>query len=184
VSSKRTDTIADRYAAALFELAEQQDSFDQVAGDLKALRAMAADSDDLRRLLRSPVLGRDEQSRAIVALADKAGFAPLTRNFLGTAAKNRRLFAVLGMVEAYLARLAARRGEVTATVTAATKLSDKQLAALSDTLKSAAGGNVAIDVKIDPSLLGGLVVKVGSRMIDNSLRTKLQHLQLAMKGVG
>lgn len=184
MSSETTGAIADRYAAALFELAEQQNALDQVAADLKALRNMAAASDDLVRLLRSPVIGRAEQTRAMVALAEKAGFADLTRRFLGLLAQNRRLFSLWGIANAYLARLAAKRGEVTAQVFAAAPLTDKQLAALNQTLKTAVGGDVAIDVKLDPSLLGGLVVKVGSRMIDNSLRTKLQHLQLAMKGVG
>lgn len=184
MSSETTGAIAERYAAALFELAEQQNALDQVAADLKAFRDMAAASDDLTRLLRSPVIGRDAQIRAITAVAEKAGFSDLTRRFLGTLARNRRLFAVGGIAGAYLNRLAAKRGEVTATVMAATKLTDKQLASLTDTLKAAVGGSVAVNVTVDPSLLGGLVVRVGSRMIDNSLRTKLQHLQLAMKGVG
>lgn len=184
MSSETTGAIAQRYAAALFELAEQQNALDQVAADLKAFRDMAAGSDDLTRLLRSPVIGRDAQTRAITAVAQQAGFSDLTRRFLGTLAANRRLFAVSGIIGAYLERLAAKRGEVTATVMAAAKLTDKQLASLTETLKAAVGGAVAVDVKVDPSLLGGLVVRVGSRMIDNSLRTKLQHLQLAMKGVG
>lgn len=184
MSSETTGAIADRYAAALFELAEQQNALDQVAADLTAFRDMAAASDDLTRLLRSPVIGRDAQIRAVTAVAEKAGFSDLTRRFLGTLAKNRRLFAVGGMTGAYLQRLAAKRGEVTATVAAAAKLTDKQLASLTETLKAAVGGAVAVEVTVDPSLLGGLVVRVGSRMIDNSLRTKLQHLQLAMKGVG
>lgn len=184
MSSETTGAIAERYAAALFELAEQQAALDQVAADLKALRNMAAASEDLVRLLRSPVIGRAEQTRAMTALAEKAGFADLTRRFLGLLGKNRRLFALWGIADAYDARLAAKRGEVTAQVFAAAPLTDKQVAALNETLKTAVGGKVAVAVNIDPSLLGGLVVKVGSRMIDNSLRTKLQHLQLAMKGVG
>jgi F-type H+-transporting ATPase subunit delta len=184
VSSETTGAIAQRYAAALFELAEEHNALDQVAADLKAFRDMAAASDDLIRLLRSPVIGRDAQVRAITAVADKAGFSDLTRRFLGMVAGNRRLFSVDGMIGAFLAHLAAKRGEVTATVSAAAPLSDAQLSSLTETLKAAVGSKVAIDVHVDPSLLGGLVVRVGSRMIDNSLRTKLQHLQLAMKGVG
>ncbi len=184
MSSETTGAIAQRYAAALFELAEQHNALDQVAADLKAFRDMAAASDDLTRLLRSPVIGRDAQIRAITAVAEKAGFSDLTRRFLGTVAGNRRLFSVKGMIGAYLERLAARRGEVTASVTASAPLTDAQLAALTDTLKAEVGTSVAVEVQVDPSLLGGLVVRVGSRMIDNSLRTKLQHLQLAMKGVG
>lgn len=184
MSSKPTGAIADRYAAALFELAEQQNALEPVAADLKALRGMAADSEDLVRLLRSPVIGRDAQVKAMTALAEKAGFNPLTGRFLGLVARNGRLFAVLGMIDAYLALLSTKRGEVTANVLSAAPLTDKQLAALNDTLKAAVGGNIAVDVRVDPSLLGGLIVQVGSRMIDNSLRTKLQHLQLVMKGVG
>lgn len=184
MSSETTGAIAQRYAAALFELAEEHNALDQVAADLKAFRDMAAASDDLIRLLRSPVIGRDAQVRAITAVADKAGFSDLTRRFLGMVAGNRRLFSVDGMIGAFLAHLAAKRGEVTATVSAAAPLSDAQLSSLTETLKAAVGSKVAIDVHVDPSLLGGLVVRVGSRMIDNSLRTKLQHLQLAMKGVG
>lgn len=184
MSSETTGAIAQRYAAALFELAEHHNALDQVAADLKAFRDMAAASDDLTRLLRSPVIGRDAQIRAITAVAEKAGFSDLTRRFLGTVAGNRRLFSVHGMIGAYLERLAAKRGEVTAAVTAAAQLTATQLASLTETLKTAVGAAVAIEVQVDPSLLGGLVVRVGSRMIDNSLRTKLQHLQLAMKGVG
>lgn len=184
MSSETTGAIAQRYAAALFELAEHHNALDQVAADLTAFRDMAAASDDLTRLLRSPVIGRDAQVRAITAVAEAAGFSDLTRRFLGMVARNRRLFSVNGMIGAYLARLAAKRGEVTAAVTAAAQLTETQLASLTETLKAAVGAAVAVDVQVDPSLLGGLVVRVGSRMIDNSLRTKLQHLQLAMKGVG
>lgn len=184
MSSEITGAIAERYAAALFELAEQQNALDQVAGDLKILREMTAASEDLVRLLRSPVIGRDAQVKAMTALAAKAGFHDLTTRFLGLVAKNRRLFTLPGMIAAYLTRLAAKRGEVTAQVFSAVALTEKQRAALNDTLKQAVGKDVDVDVVVDPGLLGGLIVKVGSRMIDNSLRTKLQHLQLVMKGVG
>ena len=184
MSSETTGAIAQRYAAALFELAVEHNVLDQVAADLTAFRDMAAASDDLTRLLRSPVIGREAQIRAVTALAEKAGFSDLTRRFLGMVAGNRRLHSVHGMIGAYLERLAARRGEVTATVTAAAQLTDPQMISLTETLKAAVGAAVAVNVQVDPSLLGGLVVRVGSRMIDISLRTKLQHLQLAMKGVG
>lgn len=184
MSSEATGAIADRYAAALFELAEQQSALDQVAADLKAMKAMIGESADLRRLLRSPVASRDEQQKAMAGLAAKAGLSELTRKFLGLVAGNRRLFALAGMIEAYLGRLAARRGEVTAQVASAAPLSETQMNALGAALKKVVGGNVVLDVTVDASLLGGMVVKVGSRMVDSSLRTKLQHLQLAMKGVG
>ena len=176
--------IAERYAAALFDLAEQQGALDQVANDLKSMRAMIADSADLRRLIGSPVMTRQELQKGVGAIAGRAGFTDLTRRFLGLVAANRRIFALPGMIEAYLKRLAARRGEVTANVKAAGPLSDGQLATLVATLKSAVGSNVAVNVDVDPGLLGGLVVQVGSRMVDNSLRTKLQQLKLVMKGIG
>jgi len=184
VSSEATGAIAERYSAALFELAEQSSALDSVAGDLKTLKALIAESDDLRRLLRSPVLSRADQQKAIDALAAKAEFSGLTKNFLGLVAKNRRLFAIGGISEAYLNRLAAKRGEVTAQVASAVPLNETQVGAIGAALKTVVGSNVTLDVTIDPSLLGGLVVKVGSRMVDGSLKTKLQHLQLAMKGVG
>ena len=176
--------LASRYAKALFELAEEAKALDAVAGDLRGLKAMLAESDALTRLVRSPVLGRAEQGRAIDAVLDKAGAAPLTRRFVGVVAANRRLFALPGMIGAFLDELARRRGEMTAQVTAAHALSDAQTRALTDQLKKSVGAKVSVDVSVDPSLLGGLVVRIGSRMIDSSLRTKLSKLQLAMKGVG
>ncbi len=184
MSSEATGAIAERYSAALFDLAEQRSALDSVAADLKTLKGMVAESDDLRRLLRSPVLARAEQQKAVAALAQKAGLSELTKNFLGLVAKNRRLFAVTGMIDAYLARLAAKRGEIAAEVASAVPLDESQVGAISAALKKVVGSNVTLDVTVDPALLGGLVVKVGSRMVDGSLKTKLQHLQIAMKGVG
>jgi F-type H+-transporting ATPase subunit delta len=184
VPSETIGVIAERYATALFELAESQGVLDQVAGDLKTLKAMIRDSVDLRRLLDSPVLTRTESGKAIAALAEAAKFNGLTVNFLGLVAQNRRLFTLIGVINAYLGRLAAKRGELSAHVATAVPLSQSQLDALVSNLKTAFGGNVAVDVAVDPALLGGMVVKVGSRMVDSSLKTKLQHLKLAMKGVG
>jgi F-type H+-transporting ATPase subunit delta len=175
--------LADRYAAALFELADEKKVLDQVAGDLRGLRQLLAESADLRRLVRSPILSRADQGRAIAAVADRAGFDALTRNFLGLVAQNRRLFAVPGMIVAFLQRLAARRGEVTAEVTAAQELTPAQLSAVNEQLRRAMGSKIAVEVKVDKDLLGGLIVKVGSRMVDASLRSKLHRLQLAMKAV-
>jgi F-type H+-transporting ATPase subunit delta len=184
VPSETIGVIAVRYANALFELAESQNALDAVAGDLKTLKAMIRESEDFVRLIDSPVLSRVEQGNAVAALAKAAQFNALTTNFLGLAAKNRRLFALAGIIEAFLGQLAAKRGEVSAKVASAVPLSQAQLETLVSTLKTTFGGNVAVDVAVDPSLLGGLVVKVGSRMVDSSLKTKLQHLKLAMKGVG
>ncbi|MEO3428156.1 F0F1 ATP synthase subunit delta [Pelagibius sp. CAU 1746] len=176
--------LAGRYASALLDLADEQKLLDQVADDLKALRSLIAESEDLRRLLDSPVFSREEQRKAMTALMERAGIGELTRRFVLVVADNHRLFALPAMIEAYLSELAQRRGEITAEVTAARNLSDAQQAALLEALRSAVGSKVQLDLKVDPALIGGLVVKVGSRMIDSSLRSKLQRLQLAMKGVG
>jgi F-type H+-transporting ATPase subunit delta len=135
-------------------------------------------------MVRSPVLSRGEQAKAIEALAENAKLSELTRDFLAIVARNRRLFAVPAMIEAYLAKLAERRGEVTAEITAAQTLSKAQQDALVDQLRRVVGSRVAIDLKVDPSLLGGMVVKIGSRMVDGSLKGQLQRLQLSMKGIG
>jgi F-type H+-transporting ATPase subunit delta len=176
--------LADRYAAALFELADDRRALDAVAGDLRALRAMLNDSADLTRLVRSPVLSRADQGKAIAALSERAELSQLTRDFLAVTARNRRLFAVPAMIDAFLAMLAERRGEITAEVTAAQPLTEAQNAALADQLRRAVGRRVTVDLKIDPALIGGMIVKVGSRMVDGSLRSKLQRLRLALRGVG
>jgi F-type H+-transporting ATPase subunit delta len=176
--------LAARYAAALFELADEQKQVDQVATDLSQLRAMIAGSADLQKLLRSPVITREAQGRAMAAVGDAAGIGDLGKRFVALVASNRRLFALPDMIDAFLAELARRRGEIRAQVTAAQPLSDQQRAALSEAIRRAVGGKIAIDVKVDPGLIGGLIVKVGSRMVDSSLKSKLQRLQLAMKGVG
>jgi F-type H+-transporting ATPase subunit delta len=176
--------LAERYAAALFDLADERHALDEVAGDLRELRAMLRDSGDLLRLVRSPVLSRADQGKAMAALAENAKLAKLTADFIAVVARNRRLFAVPAMIEAYLRKLAERRGEVTAEVTAAQALSEAQQNALGDQLRRVVGGRVAIDVRVDPSLLGGMIVKIGSRMVDGSLKGQLQRLQLSMKGLG
>ncbi len=176
--------LAARYAAALFELADEKKQLDQVAADLGSLKTAIADSGDLRRLIRSPVLSRADQSRALAAVLEKAGMSELVRRFVGLVAQNRRLFVLPDMLDAYLSQLAERRGEVTAEVVSARPLSDAQRDAVAAALRKAIGGKVAVAARVDPALIGGLVVKVGSRLIDSSLRTKLQRLQHAMKGVG
>jgi F-type H+-transporting ATPase subunit delta len=179
-----TTGLGARYATALYELADEQKSLDDVAVDLRALRGLIDESADLRRLIRSPVLTRAEQGKAIAALAERAGFKPLVRNILGLLARNRRLFVLPAVIDAYLAELAARRGEVTAQVIAAQELTEAQRQTLDEKLRRAVGGKVAMELRVDPSLLGGLIVKLGSRMVDASLSSKLQRLQLAMKGIG
>jgi F-type H+-transporting ATPase subunit delta len=176
--------LAERYAAALFELADERHALDAVAGDLRAVRAMLAQSGDLVRLMRSPVLSRDAQGKAIAAVAERAELSALTRDFLAVVARNRRLFAVPAMIAAYLAKLAERRGEVTAEVTVAQPLDAARQAALTEQLRRAVGARVAVELKVDPGLLGGMIVKVGSRMVDASLGSRLQRLRLAMKATG
>jgi F-type H+-transporting ATPase subunit delta len=176
--------LAERYAGALFDIADERRTLDEVASDLRQLRTMLAESVDLSRLVRSPILTRGEQGKAVLAVAERAGFAPLVRDFLAVVAKNRRLFAIPAMIEAYLAKLAERRGEVTAEVIAAQPLSETQLALLSDQLRRSVGRRVSVEPRVDPGLIGGMIVKVGSRMVDGSLKSKLQRLQLAMKGIG
>ena len=176
--------LAERYAAALFELADERRDLDTVAADLRQLRAMLHDSADLSRLVRSPILTRSEQGKAVEAIAERAGLSALVRDFLAVVARNRRLFAVPAMIEAFLTKLAERRGEITAEVTVAQPLTEAQLGSLGEQLRRSAGRRVSVEVRVDPALLGGLVVKLGSRMIDASLSSKLRRLQLAMKAAG
>jgi F-type H+-transporting ATPase subunit delta len=176
--------LAERYATALFELCDEQKALDVVASDLVSLRSALAESAALRDVLRSPTLSRSVQARAMDAVLAAGGAHMLTRNLVQVAARNGRLFVVPDVVDAFLAELARRRGEMTAKVVSATALSSSQQAALEDALKGVVGAKVAIDVSVDPALIGGMIVKIGSRMIDSSLRTKLNKLQLAMKGVG
>ena len=176
--------LSGRYATALFELADEEKALDDVASDLASVGVMIEESDDLQRLIRSPIISRDDQLGAMDAVLEAAGVGQLTRNFIGVVTRNRRLFALPGMIKDYQALLAATRGEATAEVTSAQQLSGAQISAVEDSIKQAMGTKVAIDAKVDESLLGGLVVKVGSRMVDTSLKTKLSQLRLAMKGVG
>ena len=141
-------------------------------------------SDDLRRMVMNPVFSADDQGKAVKAVLAKAGVGGLAANFLQVLAKNRRLFALPDMIKGFRAIAARERGEVTADVASAHTLTDAQLQALKDTLKSSVGKDVQINAEVDPSLLGGLVVKIGSRMIDSSLKTKLNALKVAMKGTG
>jgi F-type H+-transporting ATPase subunit delta len=178
-----TGGVAGRYASALFDLAEEANQVRQVEKDLIALQSLLNESADLKRMVRSPVFSSEEQGRSIAAVAEKAGLAPIVVNFLKVLARNRRLFALNEMIRTFLALAARQRGEVNAEVATAHPLSDEQLATLKDTLRASAGKDVQLITKVDPTLLGGLIVKMGSRMIDSSLRTKLTSLKTAMKEV-
>lgn len=176
--------LSGRYAAALFELAEAEQKLDRVADDLRTLARLIAGSADLARVLTSPVLTRKAQGNGLLAVCDKAGLDDLTCRFVGTVAANRRLQALASMIQAFLNALSRHRGEVTAEVVSAQKLNATQLSAISDVLEKAVGTPVTVAAKVDRGLLGGLVVQIGSRMVDQSLKTQLQQLRLAMKGVG
>ncbi|UWU92518.1 F0F1 ATP synthase subunit delta [Bradyrhizobium sp. CB1015] len=176
--------VSGRYATALFELARDQNVVDAVKADLDKFDALLNESADLKRLVRSPVFAADAQSKALSAVLDKAGIAGIAANFLKVLTANRRLFAVADVIRAYRALVARFKGETTADVTVAEALSDKNLDALKVALKSVTGKDVALNVKVDPSIIGGLVVKLGSRMVDGSLRTKLNSIKHAMKEAG
>lgn len=179
-----TAGVAGRYASALFELANEQNRLDEVDADLGKFQAMLDASGDLKRLVNSPAFAAEDQQRALKSVMDWASIGATTGNFLGVVARNRRLFAAEDMIKTFRGLLARHRGEVAAEVKSAIALTDEQLAALKAKLKSTFGKDVRLDAKVDPSLLGGLVVKIGSRMFDSSLRTKLSNLKVVLKGSG
>lgn len=176
--------VAGRYAHSLFELAREQNALKPVEADLGRFEDLLEGSADLRRLVESPVFSADEQLGAIDAVLTRAGIGGLVGNFLRVVAKNRRLFAVPAMIRAFREIAAEARGEATAEITSAHELTAAQKADLKATLKTVAGKDVTVKVTVDPSILGGLVVKMGSRQIDTSLKTKLNSLKLALKEVG
>ncbi|MFT5510623.1 MAG: F-type H+-transporting ATPase subunit delta [Hyphomicrobiaceae bacterium] len=176
--------VAGRYASALLDTANEANQLAEVERDMKAISAMIDDSEDMRRLVRSPVFSAEDQSKAIEAVLGKADAAQLTTNFFKLLARNRRLFATQDIIRAFKALAANARGEVQAEVASAVALNDAQLNELRDTLKASVGKDVMLETKVDPSLLGGLVVKIGSRMIDSSLKTKIATLKTRMKEVG
>ena len=174
--------IYERYATALFELADEAGALDAVAKDLTDLRALYDESDDLRRLVQSPIMDRAHQVSAISEIVERAGVHDLTKKFMKLLASKRRLFALSGIMTAFLAELARRRGEVTAEVTSARSLSAQQTEAIEGAIRRAMGSKVSVNHHVDPELIGGLVVRVGSRMVDSSLKTQLQKLSYVMKG--
>jgi len=183
-SSSPISGIANRYAGSLFELALQSKSVAKVEEDLGRFADLLAGSEDLTRMIKSPVFSADEQYKAVAAIADKAKITGLVGNFLRVVARNRRLFAVPAMIKAFRDIAAEQRDEVAADVVSAHPLSGPQKSELATALKGVTGKNVVISAVVDPSLLGGLVVKIGSRQIDTSLKTKLNSLKLALKEVG
>jgi F-type H+-transporting ATPase subunit delta len=183
-SSSPISGVAERYAGSLFELANESRSVAKVESDLGRFEALLEGSPDLQRLIKSPVFSAEDQARAIGAVLAKAGIGGLAGNLIKVAAANRRLFAVPAMIQAFRRISAESRGEVSAEVTSAHALTSAQQAELKAALKGVAGKDVSIAVSVDPSLLGGMVVKMGSRQIDTSLKTKLNSLKLALKEVG
>jgi F-type H+-transporting ATPase subunit delta len=176
--------VSGRYATALFELARDEKCIDAVKADLDRFDAMLAESEDLKRLVRSPVFSADAQAKALSAVLDRAGITGISANFLKVLTANRRLFAVAGVIRSFRALVARFKGEASADVTVAEPLSEKNLETLKAALKSVTGKDVTLNVQVDPSIIGGLVLKLGSRMVDSSLRTKLNSIKHAMKEAG
>ena len=176
--------VAERYASALFDLAREEAAIERIESELQGVAAMIDGSEDLRRLVESPVFSAEEQERAIGAVADHAGIRGLVGNFVRLVAQNRRLFALPGIIRAFRDMAARHRGEVTAEVTSAHPLRGDQVADLKAALKDKLGKDVTLQTRVNPAILGGLIVKVGSRMIDTSLRTRLMTVKTQLKEVG
>lgn len=175
-------SLSGRYATALFELARDSKTIDSVEASLTNVRAALDQSDEFARLVASPLVSRQDAARAVAASASAMGIDDTTRNFLGVLAENRRLSQLPAIIRAFRALAANHRGETTAEVTSAHPLSAAQVDALKQQLRTRIGRDVAVDLSVDPTLLGGLVVKIGSQMIDSSIRTRLNTLAHAMKG--
>jgi F-type H+-transporting ATPase subunit delta len=173
--------MAGRYATALFGLARETNAIDAVKADLERFDTLVGESADLNRLVRSPVFSAAEQLQALSAVLERAGIGGLAAKFLKLVTANRRLFAARDMVRGYRELVALHKGEVTAEITVAERLKDDHVAALKSALKAVSGKDVDLNIKIDPAIIGGLVVKLGSRMVDTSLRTKLNAIRHAMK---
>jgi F-type H+-transporting ATPase subunit delta len=172
--------VAERYASALFDLARDERAVDAVAADLDRFGAIIAESDDLKRLIRSPVFTSEEQEKAVSAILTKAGIGGLAGNFIRLVAGKRRLFALPDMIRAFRALVAESKGIVRAEVTLAERPSDAVMGDIEAALKDVAKAEIALDVKIDPNLIGGLTVKIGSRMVDASVRSKLNAIRLSL----
>ncbi len=175
--------VAGRYALALFALAEEQAAESEVAADLAQFKTVLEESAELRKLVESPIFDSDHQREGISLVAEKLALHKLVRNFLGVLTVNRRLDQVAAAISSYEKLAAAKRGEVTATVVSATALTKNQKKDLAATLKAIVGRAVLFETAVDEDLLGGLVVQIGSRVVDSSIRTKLENLKMSMKGV-
>jgi len=176
--------IARPYATALFDLAQEEGILDDVEAGLTQIATAANESEDFARFLRSPVIAAEDKARAVTEIMKSSGASATVSNFVRLVADNGRLFALLSMISVFRELAAKARGEVIAEVTSAEPLTSDQVSSLSETLKDKIGKTVTLNQHVDPSLIGGLVVKVGSRMIDSSLKTKLAAMKIAMKEVG
>jgi F-type H+-transporting ATPase subunit delta len=176
--------VAGRYATALFELALEAGAIDRIREELDTFDTLATSNPDLMRVIRSPVFGAEEQTKALTAVLEHAGIGGVTAQFLKVVASNRRLFAVRQIIKSFRTLVARHKGEVTAQVTVAERLNDARLAEIKDALATVTGKDVHVEMHVDPSIIGGLVVKLGSRMVDTSLRTKLNAIKHAMKEAG
>lgn len=174
--------IAARYAGALFEIADERHALDDIARDLETLKRLLASSEDLRKAIANPMFDSESQGRAVIEIGKAAGLSQIVVNFLGVLAENRRLFAIGAIADAFLADLAKRRGEMTVDVKVARPLTPDQAQRLTEKLNATLAAKVKINETVDPSLLGGLIVKIGSKLIDSSIRTKLTGLERVMKG--
>ena len=183
-SSSPVSGVADRYAQSLFELALEENAVETVESELVSFDRLVEENADFRRLVESPAFSSGDQLRAIEAIARETGASTLTGNFLKVVASNRRLFVLPGMIRRFRQLAAEHRGEIEVEVTSAHPLDDGQRNALSDALGDFAGKSVTMREKVDPAILGGLIVKIGSRQIDTSIRSKLNSLKLALKEVG
>ncbi len=176
--------LADRYATALFELAVERGTLEEIERDLDSLRSLLAESDDLKRVTRSLTLSRTEQGKALDAVLERMGTTRHVRNFVALLARNRRVFLLSAAIDSFRAKVAEHRGEISAEVTSAAPLKEGHVRAVRDALRDIVGRDVTLDTHVDPSIIGGLIVRVGSRMVDDSIGTKLRNLELAMKGTG
>lgn len=182
--STSSSGVAGRYATALFEIADESGALDAVEGALGQLQEALNISPELNQLIKSPIVRREEQAAAMAKICDAMGIGAPVSSAIGLMAANRRLFALPQVIKGYNELLAKKRGVQAAQVVSAKPLSDAQRAALEDAIKKSVGADIALDVTVDEGLIGGLVVKVGSKMIDSSIRTKLASLKTAMKEVG
>ena len=176
--------LAGRYAGALYELAVEAKSTDAVLSDLTGLKSLMSENDELNSVIESPVYSRTEQAKAVMAVMEKAGANSLTIKFIGAVADNGRLFALKQIIQAFAEEVARRNGQISAEVISAISLDSQRKKVVEDTVAKLAGSkNISLEMKVDPSLLGGLVVRIGSRLFDTSVKTKLNRLEAAMKGI-